>query len=225
MSPGAVVKWRGISTNPTPRFELEAMTVLNPWRQKTIRLPRIDDKKRWAGYPGNTGISRKLARLIPKCGIYVEPFAGTAKVFQELFKLDPHAANEFVLNDKSQFVAKWLRKEFNHKDVTVTKQDFINCMKKWDSKRTIFVIDHPWFKSYYDQIFSCFDRENTAAYDNQLIDLCRTLKGKFFISTRKENMRMRNSGFKNLLIKSEYCVSGKYPEVLITTNISGADLE
>ena len=217
-------KWRGINTNPTPRFELKAKTIVNRFGQKSISLPRIDDKKRWAGFPGITGISKRLALLIPKCGIYVEPFAGTAKVFQEVFKLNPHTANEFVLNDKSKFVHTWLKKEFRHPDITITRQDFVNCVRRWDSRNTVFVFDQPWYKSYYDQIFSCFDRNDVASYDDEIIKLCNSIKGKFFITTRIENQRMRKSGFKNILIQSEYVVSGKYPNVLVTTNFSGEDI-
>ncbi len=35
----------------------------------------------------------------------------------------------------------------------------------------------------------------------------------------KENKIMKNSEFKHQFIKSEYVVSGKYPEVMITTNV------
>lgn len=217
---------RGIITNTTPKHEEKFKTIKNRWGQLSVSLPRIDDKKRWAGYPGNTGISKKLARLIPDCQTYVEPFAGTAKVFQEAFKLDPCPVEIFVLNDKSLTVSGWLRKHF-HDDVSViaTRQDFVKCVKRWDADDTVFVFDQPWFESYYDQVFSCFDRYSTATYDKEVLDLCNSMKGKFFITTRIENPTMRNSKFKKLLIESEYVVAGKYPKVLVTTNVSGEDLK
>lgn len=212
---------RGIKTNPNPRFENELKATMNRFGQFTIKLPRIDDKKRWAGFPGNTGISRKLAKLIPPCVTYVEPFAGTAKVYQELIKLTAKRGypGKFILNDKSKKIAKWL-KILEALDTKITSTDFIHCMKKYDSKQTVFLIDYPWSPSYYDQVFSCFDRESVKEYDGQVLHLCKSIKGKFFITTRKENQRMRKSGFKNLLIKSKYVVSGKYPQVLVTTNVS-----
>lgn len=215
---------RGIKTNPNVRFEKDLKTTMNRWGQFTFSLPRIDDKKRWAGYPGNTGISRKLAKLIPPCVTYVEPFAGTAKVYQELIKLveKQDYPGKFILNDKSKKIAKWLQ-ILTALDTKITCTDFIHCIKKYDSKHTVFLIDHPWFQSYYDQIFSCFDRECVKDYDEQVLHLCNSIKGKFFITTRKENCRMRKSGFKNLLIQSEYVVSGKYPQVLVTTNVSKED--
>ena len=212
---------RGIRTNPNPRHENVLKTTVNRFHQLTFSLPRIDDKKRWAGFPGNTGISRKIANLIPPCITYVEPFVGTAKVYQELIKISGvfGCPKNYILNDKSKKIAKWL-KVFTASDKEITCTDFNYCIKKYDSKHTVFVIDHPWFQTSYDQIFSCFDRESVAAYDEEILELCHSIKGKFFITTRKENTRMRRSGFRNLLIKSEYVVSGHYPEVLITTNVS-----
>ena len=214
---------RGIRTNPNPSHETILKTTVNRFHQLTFSLPRIDDKKRWAGFPGNTGISRKLAAIIPRCITYVEPFAGTAKVYQELVKIDYLTAFRYVLNDKSKPIYKWLKKQFKWKELEITCTDFKYCIKKYDSKKTVFVIDHPWFQTSYDQIFSCFDRESVAAYDEEVLELFHSIKGKFFITTRKENTRMRRSGFRNLLIKSEYVVSGHYPEVLITTNVTTED--
>jgi len=211
-------KWRGIKTTSRAINEIQAKTIINRLGQKSISLPRITDDKRWAGYPGIAGVARKIAKLIPNCLTYVEPFAGTAKVFQELAKRNDVSIGQVVLNDKSRFIYNWLKREFGY-DVYVTREDFVKCIKRLDSNKTFYLIDQAWFKSYYDQKFSCFDRESVKAYDEEVLDLCNHLKGKFIITTRKENKRMLNSGFHNKLIKSEYVVSGKYPRVLITTNL------
>lgn len=215
---------RGITTNPNPRFEKELITTMNRFGQFTFTLPRIDDKKRWAGFPGNTGISRRLAKIIPPCVKYVEPFAGTAKVYQELIKLTEKQGypGKFILNDKSKKISKWLQ-ILASLETKITCTDFITCVKKHDSKQTVFLFDPPWFKTYYDQIFSCFDRESVIDYDEQVLHLCHNMKGKFFITSRIENKRMKDSGFKNMLIRSEYVVAGKLPQVLITTNVTKGD--
>ena len=212
-------KWRGIKTSSVKVNEKIPKTIINRFNQKSLSLPRIDDKKRLAGYGGLTGISRKLSKIIPECKFYVEPFAGTAKVYQELGISKYQYA---ILNDKSKFIYEWLSKEFNL--ANVTNDDFIKCILEWDSKKTIFVIDQPWFKTFYDQSFSCFDRNSIKDYDNEILDLCRNIKGKFFITTRKENSRMLNSEFYNFKIESEYVVCGNYPKVLITTNFNKHDL-
>jgi len=208
---------RGIKSTTKHKHETVAKTIKNRLGQLSISLPRIDDKKRWAGYPGIAGIARKTSMLVPECKYYVEPFAGTVKVYQELLKRKELGIKHFILNDTSNFTCKWLIKEFHN--ATITNEDFVKCMKRWDSPETFFLIDQPWNRSYYEQKFSSFNRDSVAVYDNEIIDLCRKIEGKFIITTRKENQRMIKSGFKNKLIRSEYVVSGKYPRVLLTTNL------
>lgn len=214
-------KWRGIKTTQIHKNETLPVTIVNRLKQKSLSMPRIDDKKRWAGYPSLAGTARVIAQLVPRnLIIYAEPFAGTAKVYQELLKLntDYTIFAQGVLNDKSKFINTWLKKEMP-KNTMITKRDFVNFMKTWDGKDTFFLIDMPWNKSYYDQIFSCFNRDSVQEYDNEILEFCKKIKGKFIITTRKENERMLNSGFNNYLVKSIYVLCGKYPKVLLTTNL------
>ena len=217
MKEDARPKWRGIPTTQTPKNELEPVTIINRLKQKSLSLPRIDDKKRWAGFAGLAGTSRKLAQLIPESLVYVEPFAGTAKPYQELLKIK-YKTNAFILNDKSKFIYKWLKKEFKEPRTMITNHDFVTCMRKWDTKDSVFVIDFPWYKSYYDQQFASFNRTSVTEYSTEVLELCKKLKGKFFIVTRKENNVMRKAPYNHITIKSEYVVSGHYPEIMVTTN-------
>lgn len=204
---------RGIKTTNKKINEVQAVTVMNRLGQLTITLPRIDDKKRWAGFPGIAGVAKKIARMIPDCYWYVEPFAGTAKVFQELnFNKYKHA----VLNDKSKFIFNWLTQEFTLS--RITNMDFVECIRTFDTEKTFFMIDGPWFKSYYDQDFSCFNRKSVKEYDEEIIEICKKIKGKFLITSRKENKVYLNSGFKTKLVQSIYPVSGHLPKVLVTKN-------
>ena len=186
-----------------------------------MTLPRIDDQKRWAGYAGLAGTAKKIAKLIPNCRYYVEPFAGTAKVFQELLNSNTFCAQDYILNDTSVFVKDWLVENFADKglNVRITMQDFIECIKTWDNPWTVFLIDGPWFKGNYQQGFSSFNRESVKAYDEEILKVCRNIRGKFIIVSRKENKIYLESEFNHKLVKSIYVVSGKYPKVLITTNL------
>ena len=207
---------RGISTNTTPRNEIKLLTIRNRWKQLSLSLPRIDDGKRWAGYPGNTGISRKMARIIKPCTIYCEPFSGTCKIAQELMKLKPKPFKEIHLNDTSKSIADWLRQNFPQH--TVTQKDFIGLVQELDSRNTVFLFDPPWFRSYYDTVFSSFNRKNVTQYEDEILELCKSLKGTFYITTRLESRRMKQANYRHLLIKSDYPVAGKTPQTLITTN-------
>lgn len=209
---------RGIPTITNKKNEKKSKTITNRFNQLSLSLPRIDNKKRWAGYAGLTGISRKLAKIIPKSKIYIEPFAGTAKVYQELVKIKPRKFNFAVLNDKSEFIIVWLKTNFP--DAIVTHNDFTDTIKTWDNQHNFTLFDQPWGKGSYDQKYSCFDRTSTIEYDKEVIRLCSDLKGKFIITTRRENKVMLESGFNNYLIQSEYVVSGRYPLVMLTSNLS-----
>jgi site-specific DNA-adenine methylase len=207
-------KFRGIKVETRRIHERKPKTITNRLRQKSISLPRIDDEKRWAGYPGLAGTARQIAKLIPKCKTFVEPFAGTAKVYQMLPKTKYKKA---VLNDMSTFIYGWLNEQFP--EATITNEDFVDCVKRWDAPDTVFLFDAPWNKSYYDQSFSFFNRKTVREYNEDIIELCNTLKGKFIITTRKECREMGAANFNHKLIESEYVVSGHYPRVLATSNM------
>ena len=59
---GSKKKWRGIETTQEAINENKAVTIVNRLGQKSISLPRIDDGKRWAGYPGLAGTAKKIAK-------------------------------------------------------------------------------------------------------------------------------------------------------------------
>jgi len=212
------MKWRGIHSTEEVINEDEAVTIVNRLGQKSISLPRITDDKRWAGFPGLSGVAKKIAKMVPKCATYVEPFAGAAKVYQELpIEFSKTKYTFATLNDKSKFVYKWLQQEFPL--AFITNWDFKLCIKYWDSKDTFFLLDPPYNKSYYDQVFSTFNRESVNDYYTEVLELCKGMKGKFIITSRKENKLMLESGFKTKLVKSIYAISGKLPRVLVTTNL------
>ena len=210
-------KWRGIETTQRASNEVTAVTIVNRLGQKSMSLPRIDDEKRWAGYPGLAGTAKKIAALIPFTTTYVEPFAGSAKVYQEFIKRGDWHYERIILNDTSDFVNEWLNREFP--EATTPSMDFAKCIKKYDGPNTIFIIDPPWVKSYYNQGFSSFNRDTVKQYDEELVELCKDLKGLFIITSRKENKTFKASGFNHKLIKSIYVVSGKYPRVMLSHNL------
>ena len=211
-------KWRGIKTTSRRKYEKKPRTITNRLGQKSISLPRITNDKQWAGFPGLSGWAEEIAKMIPNSSfVIVEPFAGAAKVYQEFMRLWPDNNLDFVLNDTSKFVRKWLRENFAN--VHITGEDFVKCIKRWDSKHTFFLIDKPWSKSYYLQDFASFNRDSVGQYDKEILKICKKIKGKFIIASRKENKLMLNSGYNHKLIKSKYVLSGHYPKLLITTNL------
>lgn len=210
------VKWRGIHTTQKKSNLKQAVTITNRLKQRSMSLPWITDDKRWAGFPGLAGTGKKIASYIPFSSKYVEPFAGSAKVYQEFLKRGDWAYDHVILNDISPYVTDWLKREFP--EVKVTQEDFVKCIKHHDSKDTFFIFDIPWNKSFYDQEFSTFNRKNVREYSEELIELCKNLKARFIIASRVENTVFKKADFYHKTIKSIYVVSGNYPKVLLTSN-------
>jgi len=207
-------------TMSTPLYEDRAKTIVNRLGQKSISLPRITDDKRMRGYPGLAGTAKAIADILPTCKYYVEPFAGTAKVYQELNR---NKYTYAILNDKSPFVYEWLMREFNKDPMTyVYNADFVPIMERFSVQhKALFLIDAPWHREIYLQKYSCFDRETVKEYDEQILEMCRHMNAKFVICSDRKNPRMLKSGFRNKLIEGEYKVAGGNVKTLITTNIEG----
>lgn len=202
-------------TNPEKRNENEAVTITNRLGQLSISLPRITDDKRLRGYPGLAGTANRIAQLVPSNVYYVEPFAGTAKVFQET------SISKFMgwyLNDKSKFVYQWLLREFGDR-AHISNLDFNEIFDMFEDRpNASIVIDQPWHKSFYDKEYSCFDRKDVKTYDMEILKRCGKVKGVFLICSDRKNPRMLKSGFNNYLVTGEYMVAGGYTKTLVTTN-------
>lgn len=211
----SIDKWK----NPTKRGEDKAITTINRYGQKTISLPRFTEDKRLWGYPGLAGTAKQIASLVPKCSYYMEPFAGTVKVYQEL-STDKY--DTAILNDKSEFIYNWLMQEFNKNPNTyIFNVDFVPLMRRFRGVQSAFqLIDAPWNRSFYDQGYSCFNRDNIKHYDNEILEQLKGFRGDFFICTKKDNKRMLDSDYNNYLVEGDYLVFGKTPKTLVTTNLT-----
>jgi len=209
----SIDQWRTTTT----RGESKAITIINRHKQKSISLPRFDEGKRLCGYAGLAGTAKALAKLVPKCYHYVEPFAGTVKVYQEL---NNERYAYAVLNDKSKFIYDWLNENFKLNPRTyIFNSDFIPIMSKFRGKNDFLLIDAPWNRSFYDQNYSCFDRKGIKEYDLEVLKALEGTRAKFIICTKKGNKRMLDSGYTNKIIEGDYPIFGKLPQTLITTNI------
>jgi len=93
-------------------------------------------------YPGLYWTAKYIGPYIPKSKIYVECFAGLARTAK-------YSKSEIIiLNDKSKVSNIYCKKKFTK--AIVENMDFIDTLKKYDSKNTFFLIDPPWRISYYN---------------------------------------------------------------------------
>ena len=93
-------------------------------------------------YPGLTYTARQISLFFPKCKTYVECFSGLARTAKYA------NCKTMVLNDKSEYSNNYCKKKFPN--AIVENMDFIETIKKYDSKDTFFLIDPVWRSDFYD---------------------------------------------------------------------------
>ena len=122
-------------------------------------------------YPGLTYTARQISLFFPKCKTYVECFAGLARTAKYVTNCEI-----MVLNDKSEYSNKYCKKKF--RKAIVENMDFIQTIKKYDSKDTFFLIDPVWRSDFYDGTIKFNDKWNFKNKKNTEILTQRELKKK-----------------------------------------------
>lgn len=172
--------------------------------------------KRLGGYSGLKHTAEKINKLIPKCKIYCEPFAGLARVAELGVNCD-----EIVLNDKSEFAVNYLRENFS--DDTVRSFDWKKCMELYDSEDTFFLIDPPYYRNIYkNNNMSFIDREPLEYY-KQLLDLLPTIKGNWILCSTKhremETLLKITNYYRTEILSEKNSIFGKKSRITLTSNI------
>ena len=93
-------------------------------------------------YPGLFHMALQISAYIPKSKYYIEPFSGLARTAKY------SRSKTVILNDKSIRVNKICEKLYPN--AIITNYDFEDCIKKYDSKETFFLIDPPYDVKYYN---------------------------------------------------------------------------
>lgn len=167
------------------------------------------------GYPGLTLTARRISEFIPHCNIFVEPFAGLGRVSKKV------KADKKVLNDMSDYAYEHNKKKF--KDWTITKEDFIACVLRWDSEATFFFFDPPWRFMQYDPNHTlAFCDRTVKQYYQDILKMVPNLKGNWMIAGEvheKESGRLlQNSGYPNHVIRTNYKMLGGRIQVRLCSN-------
>ena len=112
------------------------------------------------GYAGLKHTAKKIAKFIPQCELYVEPFCGQASVSKFV------KADKIILNDMSEFIwKKYGLQSRLDKVIEYTQEDFEICIKKHDSSHTFFLIDPIWRSEHYTNHSKAFmDRKPSQYY-------------------------------------------------------------
>jgi site-specific DNA-adenine methylase len=168
----------------------------------------------FGGYPGLTRTAKRISEYIPHCKLFAEPFAGLGRVSKKV------KADRYALNDMSDFAYEFLNKHFN---AEITKMDFVDFIKLYDSKNTFFFIDPPWRKMLYDSTYTlAFCDRTVKEYYQELFELMPKLKADWMIAgdvhEKETGKLIQNSGYTNLIIKTNYKMLGGTIQVRLCSN-------
>ena len=156
------------------------------------------------GYSGLKHTAKQIAEYLPDSKIYVEPFAGLGRVgFYSNSK-------QKIFNDMSDFAVNKLKQTYPTN--IITQEDFEQCILKWDSEDTFFLIDPPWRTPIYDNDKSFIDR-TPKEYYQKIMEILPTLKGDWFLCSslaeRGLNKILSKSGYPMIDIKGTWMICGK----------------
>lgn len=150
------------------------------------------------GYPGLQNMAPMIKPLIPSAHVYVEPFAGMGRT------AEPDKHTVMVLNDLSDVARGALHVKFPQ--ALITNEDFVACIKRWDSTGTVYLIDPPWRKNIYqNNVGPVCDRTPIAYYDTLLNHVLPTLRGKWMLCIDRDEHEIGNrvskSGYRNIVLE------------------------
>lgn len=162
------------------------------------------------GYAGLTHTALMISEYIPKCDIYIEPFAGLGRVARHV------KSKEMYLNDKSKYAYKYLK---SHLSAHISNADF-EVMFNLDSENTVFLIDPPWSKTEYEK--GCRNRafcdRTPKEYYDKIFEWLPHLKGQWFLCGDKNNSRLKDWKYNHKLFKSRKKIMGGNISTLVMSN-------
>lgn len=172
-------------------------------------------KQLLGGYPRLENTAPLIANYIPKCDLYCEPFAGLGSVAKHVI------ANKKILNDKGDFAFSYLKGHFPNS--IVEQDDFINCIKKYDSTNTFFLVDPPWRFDTYDLHAKAYCDRPVEKYYKDFLSLL-PLKGNWILCSAADEHECKgvlsSTNYpKTILATNKGVIFGKKARVLLLSNL------
>src|SRR5690348_11609986 len=126
-----------------------------------------------SGYAGLATTADQIYKFVPECEIYCEPLAGLARVAKFI------KAKQMILNDLSDYAFNYLK--INFPNAIITKEQYLDCISKYDKEGTFFLIDPPYRTSLYAVNTKTFIDRTDTQYFKELRDLLPQLKADFIM--------------------------------------------
>lgn len=160
------------------------------------------------GYPGLEHTAKQICEFIPKCNIFVEPFAGLGRISKRV------KADRYVLNDKSDYAFDFLTKNFN---AEITNLDYSESIKLYDSENTYFFIDPPWYDEVYDvNPLTAFTKPCKEIYED-LESILSKIKGNWMIAGKADGVLAKwNYNHKEIKSRKNYLFGHKARTYLVS---------
>jgi len=176
----------------------------------------------FGGYAGLKHTADKINDYIPTSKIYVEAFAGLGRTVELRH-------DKIILNDMSDYAVNHLKNEYGEYEhsinfpVTVTQEDFMDCILKHDTEDTFFLIDPPWRFTCYDSHHNAFCDRTPYEYYSQLLEIMPTLKGDWIICSAKDEHEIKKiltkTNYHRTVVKSDKkVIFGKHAQTLLVSN-------
>ena len=145
-------------------------------RKSRLGIHKRVNPTSFKGYPGLEHTAKQICEYIPKCKIFIEPFAGLGRISKHV------TAEKFILNDLSDYALKFLKQKF--KNATITNLDYSECIKQYDSKNAYLFKDPPWYDEVYDvNPLTVFTKPCKEIYED-LESTVKKLEGDWMIAGR-----------------------------------------
>lgn len=164
----------------------------------------------FVGYPGLVHTAKEICEYIPKCKRFVEPFAGLGRISKNVI------SEEKILNDLSDYAFEHNKRKF--KNVIITKDDFLECVKKYDSHDTIFFFDPPWSNEIYEINPLTVNTMSVKEYYKKIEEILPSLKADWFIVSDENGPAKNITGFHKLIKSKKPYLFGKYAKTHLVSN-------
>lgn len=162
------------------------------------------------GYPGLKHTAKEICEYIPKCKIFVEPFAGLGRI-SKLVNADTK-----ILNDLSDYSVIYLKKHF--KNSLITQLDFQEVIKKYNTPETVIFIDPPWFEEVYSINPLTVSTMKPKEYYLICKDLLEDFKGIWFVVSNAEGYAKLLNGYSKEVQSKKGYLFGHKARTLIVSN-------
>ena len=111
-------------------------------------------------------------------------------------------------------------KKFNAK---ITKLDFVECIKQFDTKDTFFLFDPPWRFTCYDSRDKAYCDRTPYEYYSLLLELMPMLEGDWIICSSKDEHETKtllsDTDYHKIVVKSaKPIIFGKHAQTLLVSN-------